>query len=97
VLKLGGKIVFSYLDYEVPAHWNIFMQDVDASIGIHPLNVFLSQETINAWASRLQLRVESLHKGDEAFIPLSEPVKLESGQILERFAYLGQSVCVLVK
>jgi ubiquinone/menaquinone biosynthesis C-methylase UbiE len=97
VLKPGGKIVFSYLEYDVPVHWNIFVQNIDVSKGIHPANVFLSREAIEVWASHLQLRVESLHRGDEAFVPLTEPVKLESGQIFERVAYFGQSVCILVK
>lgn len=95
VLKPGGKVVLSFLEYDVPVHWQIFQQGIDQSKGIHPLNQFLSRDILAAWASRLGFKVESLHRGDDAFIPLSQSVKFDSGQMADGFASFGQSVCVL--
>lgn len=97
VLKHGGKIVFSFLEYDVPVHWQIFQKGIDQSKGIHPLNQFLSRDIIEAWASRLGLRIETLRRGDDAFIPLTRPVKFDSGQVANGNASFGQSVCVVVK
>jgi ubiquinone/menaquinone biosynthesis C-methylase UbiE len=97
VLKPGGKVVFSFLEYGVPLHWDIFQRNTDKSRGVHPLNEFLSREMIEIWASHLGLRMETMRRGDEEFIPVTEPVVFESGQIMKDTASFGQSVCVLVK
>jgi SAM-dependent methyltransferase len=98
VLKNGGRIVFSFLEFAIPCHWTVFENTVrDAATGNHPLNVFLSREAIASWAAHLGLEIEAMHDGDSPFIPLPYPVKLDSGVVFESVGALGQSVCVLKK
>lgn len=98
VLKPGGRIVFSFLDFTVADHWGIFESNiVDLRNKAHPLNVFISKDAIGVWAKRLDLRIVALHDGDQPFIPLSRPVRFENGQTVENLGALGQSVCVLEK
>jgi ubiquinone/menaquinone biosynthesis C-methylase UbiE len=98
VLKPGGKIVFSFLDFTVPSHWEHFGVNLsDIGVGSHPLNVFLSGDAIRAWASHLDLGVELIQKGDVPYIPLPRPVTLEDGSVIKDMGTVGQSVCVLVR
>jgi SAM-dependent methyltransferase len=97
VLKAGGKIVFSFLDFRIPSHWNVFEKTAAPSILPRPLNVFISRDAIEAWAAHLGLRVAAIHDGDKAFIRLPQPITYESGEVVRDLGTLGQSVCVLVK
>lgn len=92
LLKPGGRIVFSFLDFTEPEHWPVFEQGL-ASRGPNALlNRFLSQETIRLWAERLGLRVERIHPGAEKWINLSPPL-VEYDLSAEFF----QSIAVLAR
>ena len=65
VLKPGGKIVASFLDFKVPSHWGPFESSIrDIGIGAEPLNVFMCPDMFREWAKRLELEVEAIHDGD---------------------------------
>jgi SAM-dependent methyltransferase len=98
VLKPGGKIVFSFLDFGVDSHWGSFESNVrDIGIGSQPMNVFVCPDMLREWAKRLELEVEAIHDGDEAYVPLSKPITFENGKIATDYGSVGQSVCVLVR
>lgn len=98
VLKPGGKIVFSFLDFRVASHWGSFEANVrDIGVGAQPMNVFVCPDMLREWAKRLELEVESMHDGDEAYVPLTAPITFESGKAATDRASIGQSVCVLVR
>jgi SAM-dependent methyltransferase len=97
VLKPGGKIVFSFLEFCIPCHWEVFAASTKNGAGRHPLNTFLSRDAIQAFAHHLDLRVELMEDGDKPFIPLSHPVTLDSGAVMQQLGNLGQSVCVLAR
>ena len=97
VLKPGGKIIFSFLDFAIPCHWAVFESNVRDIGGEYPLNMFISREGIRAWAEHLNLEIEAFHDGDKPHIPLPHPITLEDGTVMQGQGNLGQSVCVLVK
>lgn len=98
VLKPGGKIVLSFLDFRIDAHWSIFESNVaDIGNGSRPLDIFISTEMLSAWATHLKLEVEAIKDGDDPYIPLSEPITFDDGTIANDRAALKQSVCVLVR
>src|SRR4030095_432560 len=98
VLKLGGKIVASFLDFKIDAHWNVFEENLkDVGIGAQPLNVFMSVDLMRKWAKHLDLEVEAIKDGDEKHIPLSQPITFSSGETVEETTALGQSLCVMVR
>ena len=82
MLKPGGKIVFSFLEFTQPAHWAVFAATLhNERNGIEsPLNVFIERSAITVWAEHLGMQVEKFLGGSEAIS--------EAGA-------LGQSVCVL--
>ena len=84
ILKPGGKIVFSFLEFAEPAHWNIFVDtcaETKANTLTH-LNTYIERSAIDAWTSRLGLAVEQ-------YISTTEPIW--NGHAL------GQSITVLRK
>jgi SAM-dependent methyltransferase len=98
VLKSGGKIIFSFLDFTVPLHWDIFESATgDAQAGHQPLTVFISKDAIGVWADHLGLKVDLVHDGDQANIPLPEPVVFDGGGVMKDLGTIGQSLCVLSK
>lgn len=99
VLKPGGKIVFSFLEFAFPGHWPVFESTIadTRSRGAHPLNVFIERDAIRAWAAQLDLRIVDLRTGDDHFVPLPAPLSLANGVTLSERANLGQSVCVLLR
>lgn len=100
VLKPGGRLVFSFLEFQIPAHWGVFaitVQQLKASARA-PLNVFIERNAIQTWAEHLGFAVEGWMDSTQGpCIPLSRPVVMDSGEKLENRANLGQSVCVLRK
>ncbi len=97
VLRPGGKIVFSFLDYASEPQWTHFERTVEnARAGRRgTLNVFIGRDAIAAWARHLDLAVEDVRDGADRFVPLPEPVVLDDGTVMRDYGCLGQSVCVL--
>ncbi|MBD9436739.1 class I SAM-dependent methyltransferase [Pseudoxanthomonas sp. PXM03] len=95
VLKPGGKIVFSFLEFRMPSHWNIFEASLGDPRTDKVLNQFIDRDAINAWAAHIPLRIDQILDGDSAYIPLAEPVVWDDGRTMERMGSLGQSVCCM--
>lgn len=84
VLKPGGRIVFSFLEFREPVHLKVFLDTVDATRRKveMPMNTFIDREAIGYWAQALELEVVEIVDGAAAVVPEGN---------------LGQSVCVLRK
>jgi len=83
VLKPGGCVVFSFLEFSDPSHWAIFentASNARHSVGDH-LNAFIDRESIALWAGKLGLVAEKFHDSAATW----------SGHAL------GQSIAVLRK
>jgi SAM-dependent methyltransferase len=97
VLKSGGRIVFSFLEFAMPNHWAVFESNLADIDGQHHLNMFFGRDAIAAWAAHLDLEVVAIHDGDKPHVPLSDPVTLDDGSVMSGMGHLGQSVCILTK
>lgn len=95
VLKPGGKIVFSFLEFRIPSHWNIFEASLKDERPDKVLNQFMDRDGIQAWASHLGLAVEQILSGNSNYIPLDQPVRWDDGREMKGAGSLGQSCCVL--
>jgi ubiquinone/menaquinone biosynthesis C-methylase UbiE len=97
VLKPGGKIIFSFLDFSVPEHWSVFASNlIQLNDRVH-LNQFIDHQAIKIWCQHLQLDIENIFPGNQPYIQLNEPVEGENGEIYQGKVTLGQSVCVIQK
>jgi SAM-dependent methyltransferase len=84
VLRPGGKVIFSFLEFREPAHWWAFEAEMNLRRdgGIGHLNCFIERSAIAIWAQRLGFGVEAIVSGADA------PWGGE---------HLGQAVAVLTK
>jgi SAM-dependent methyltransferase len=84
VLKPGGLIVFSFLEFAEPGHMDIFWATLNAAkTGVDaPMNVFIERNAIHRWADALGLEVLEIRDGGDWIAPEGN---------------LGQAVCVLRK
>lgn len=84
VLKPGGRVVFSFLEFREPAHLQVFHETVAAAKrnNLQPLNTFIERGAIEVWARELGLRIVEIRDG-------SDVVVAEGA--------MGQSLCVLEK
>jgi len=96
VLKPSGKIVFSFLEFRMPSHWNIFQTSLEDARPDKVLNQFMDRDGIRAWANHIGLRVEKFFDGDTAYIPLDRTIRWDDGREYTGMASLGQSTCVLM-
>lgn len=97
VLKPGGLIVLSFLEFQIYSHWTVFDHTVNQSRPGDPLNQFISRDAIAAWAHHLDLVVENIWDGDKPHIPIDEDIVWQDGQAMKQMGALGQSVAVLRK
>jgi ubiquinone/menaquinone biosynthesis C-methylase UbiE len=95
VTKPGGRIIFSFLEFLMPSHWNVF-EGMLAGPSPH-LNMFMSRDGIHAWASHLDLDVVAIADGEKPQVPIRQPITFEDGRVTTESASLGQSLCVLRK
>ena len=95
MIRPGGKIIFSFLEFKIPNHWAVFDSNIKSLGTAHHLNQFMDRDFIYSLADHLELRVVDLFDGDTPSIPLTEPVTLESGTRYETLGALGQSIAVL--
>ncbi len=96
VLRHQGRIIFSFLDFAVADHWVVFHDLVFGAAPAH-LNMFVSRDAIEAWASHLDLRVLAVERGDMPHVALQHPIQFDNGTVVSTVAAFGQSVCVLEK
>lgn len=97
VIRPGGKIVFSFLEFRLSCHWNIFEHSLNTTGPGDHLNQFIERAAIEAWAERLELTVELIADGDRPHIPIDEDLAWHGGQVMSGLGNLGQSVAVLSK
>lgn len=97
LLKPGGKLVFSYLDFTVATHGTMFELTLTGRSPAPVLNKFISKDAIHAWAHRFGLRVEQLHDGPTKWSDLIEPITTIDGRQVSGRSYFGPSVEVVSK
>jgi ubiquinone/menaquinone biosynthesis C-methylase UbiE len=81
VLRPGGRIVVSFLEFGAPAHWKVFDVMLQARGTLPHLNQFIEAASLRVWAEHLGLAVERIASPPEPFRP--------------EIPLLGQSVIVL--
>jgi len=84
VLKPGGRVVFSFLEFANPAHVKIFLETLAAEKAgaLIPMNVLIERDVIRLWAQHLGLDMQDIRDGNDVIVPEGA---------------LGQALCVLRK
>jgi len=68
VLRPSGRVVFSFLEFDCPAHWAIFEGTLAAQRDAiaAPINTFIERSAIEVWSRQLRLKCDKFIRGDEA-------------------------------
>ncbi len=68
IMKPGGRLVFSFLEFANPAHWVVFETTVNAqrTMSTPTLNMFIERNAIELWSRTLGLRLVQVIAGNEA-------------------------------
>lgn len=97
VIKSGGKIIFSFLEFGIPSHWAVFEGNLADMRPDRVLNQFMDRGAIQAWAEHLNLQILEITDGDKPHIILDRVVHWDSGAEMSGIGNLGQSICILTK
>lgn len=97
VLRPGGLLVCSFLEFRIRSHWWIFKNTFADSNPNKILNQFLSRDAFEAFAFNAALDVEGFHDGDQPHILLEREIVWENGVRMAGLGNLGQSICILRK
>lgn len=85
VLRPGGRLAFSFLEFAQPLHWKVFEDSAAAQRrgALSHLNQFIERNTIDLWCEKLGYEREAFISADVA--PWGEPGPLgQSAVILRR-------------
>jgi ubiquinone/menaquinone biosynthesis C-methylase UbiE len=68
VLRPGGKLVFSFLEFANPEHWLVFSGTIEAQrhSTLPHLNQFIERNAIELWCARLGYVLEGFVAGSDA-------------------------------
>ncbi len=96
VLRPGGRLIFSFLEFGAANHWPVFVDSVCAykSGKLKHLNTFIERFAIQAWATMLGFTVERIINGWDCVIPIEAPVRFANGVVREKLCEFGQSIAV---
>jgi len=97
VTRPGGRIVFSFLDFECDSHWPVFESTLLDRDPRRVINKFISKAAIRRWANVLGLKEEKIFDGPTPWINLTEPFSYLDGRRAEGVVEFGQSIAVLRK
>jgi ubiquinone/menaquinone biosynthesis C-methylase UbiE len=97
VLRPGGKVVFSFLDFAVPSHWTSFENTLADRNPDRVLNMFISKDAIAAWCDHLELGIEKIHDGHQPWIELVQSFRYSDGREAAGVVEFGQSIAVLTR
>lgn len=97
VLKPGGKLICSFLEFRIRGCWAVFREDVKDRSPNKVLNQFLSRDAFEAFAFNAGLQISRFFDGDKPHIPITADLVFENGHRVSGMGNLGQSICVIEK
>jgi ubiquinone/menaquinone biosynthesis C-methylase UbiE len=64
VLKPGGLLILSFLEFASERHWQTFMDTVNArrTTARHQLNMFIEESALRLWASKIWFSVKQVDR-----------------------------------
>ncbi len=97
VLRPGGKLIATFLEFAIYSHWTVFENTVKDAAPEKILNQFLSRDALASFAEHGGFAIEGFLDGDKANIPIERDLVWESGVRMTGMGGLGLSTCTLVK
>lgn len=100
VLKKGGRLVVSFLEFRHEELWPIFERSQAALEDEGRLDIFVDRDGLRLWAEKSGLKVVSFYDGEKPHIKIDREITFDNGLTvsdMSRLGPVGQSVVVLEK
>ncbi len=100
VLRPGGRLIVSFLEFRHPGLWPIFEDSVDVVLGGERLDMFVDRTGLRLWAKHSGLKVVTLLDGEKPHIIIDREIVFENGTRVTdkaRLGPIGQSVIIMQK
>lgn len=97
VLRPGGKLIVTFLEFAIYSHWTVFENTVKDRAPQKILNQFLSRDALASFAHHGGFAIEGFMDGDKSNIPIERELVWESGAKMTGMGGLGLSTCIMVK
>ena len=97
VLRPGGRVGFSFLEFSDREHQLLFRQLVTTSHKRDELSIFFDRSAIQFWADELGFRIIEIFSGCKPMFHLDSEVTLKDGSKLNGPQSIGQSFCIMEK
>ena len=97
VLKPGGQLVFSFLEFVSLSQQGLFRKMVESVDRRTALSIFFDRPAIEFWARELQFQIVDILDGHKDHVKKQAGERYLDGRLVQRPLMLGQSVCVLRK
>jgi SAM-dependent methyltransferase len=97
VLKPGGKLIVSFLEFRHQGLWPIFDASVDSVVAGGPLDTFVDRDGLKLWAHHSSLELCTFIDGDTSHIPIDREIEFDNGIKVSSMARLGptgQSIAI---
>jgi 2-polyprenyl-3-methyl-5-hydroxy-6-metoxy-1,4-benzoquinol methylase len=97
VLKPGGMVVFSFLEFSSRSQQRLFLKMVESVDRRTALSIFFDRPAIEFWAGELDFEIVDILDGHKPQVETQPGDRFLDGRTVEGPLRLGQSVCVLRK
>jgi ubiquinone/menaquinone biosynthesis C-methylase UbiE len=97
VLKPGGMLVSSFLEYRIEAHQKIFLSAEKSKHTERPLIVFNDRGSFEFFASEIGFVTTEFIDGSDPFVTFESPETLVDGKVITGKKPFGQSLCLMRK
>lgn len=100
VLKPGGKLVVSFLEFRHPGLWPIFDASVDKVVSGGRLDTFVDRDGLKLWAHHSGLDLCTFIDGETPHIAIDREIEFDNGAKVASLARLGptgQSIGIFIR
>lgn len=100
VLKPGGKLVVSFLEFRHPGLWPIFDASVDTVVSGGRLDTFVDRDGLKLWAHHSGLDLCTFIDGEAPHITIDREIEFDNGAKVTSLARLGptgQSIGIFIR
>ncbi|MDB6168084.1 MAG: methyltransferase domain protein [Verrucomicrobia bacterium] len=97
ILKPGGLVIFTFLEFAIPSHWEAFAEAIrNFGKETEPV-VFLDRSAVTQFGNYLDFEILGLVNGDIPTFPIDEELSLGPTVMMKDKGLLGQSIAILGK
>jgi SAM-dependent methyltransferase len=100
VLKPGGKLIVSFLEFRHPGLWPIFEASISEALSGGRLDTFVDRDALTQWSEHAGFEEVTFIDGEKPHIPIDREIEFDNGlrvTSMSRLGPTGQSIMICQK